>query len=206
MEGLPYVLQRASSPYLDVILELVEDTAAWLRGKHTDQWATPWPDQPSRDERVRQDLAAGKTWIVWDGIIAAGTITIGANDPVDPAGNHVWPDDRRLERALYVRRVITRRKTHAGLGLGAALLDWASAAAERKMGTPLIRIDVWTDNLDLHAYYQHQGFVLCEIRDPTALPGYPSRALFERRTSPAQNNGSALFSDGQPVMSPQTCC
>jgi GNAT superfamily N-acetyltransferase len=206
VERLPYVLQRASSPHLDVILELVEDTAGWLRGKNTNQWATPWPDRPSRDERIRQDLAGGRTWIAWDGSIAAGTITIDADDPVGPAGNYVWPEYRRLERALYVRRVITRRQSHAGLGLGAALLNWASEAAQRQLGLPLIRIDVWTDNCDLHDYYRDQGFVLCEFRDPRALPGYPSLALFERRTSPAQNNGSALFSDGQPVTSRQTYC
>lgn len=206
MERPPYVLKRASSPHLDVILELIEDSAHWLRGKNTDQWATPWPDQPSRDERVRQDLAGGRTWIVWDGIIAAGTITIDAGAPVGPAGNYVWPEYKRLERALYVRRVITRRRSHAGLGLGGALLDWASWAAQREIGTSLIRIDVWTDNVDLHAYYQRQGFVLCEFRDPKALPGYPSLALFERRTSPDRSNGSALFTDGQPVTPRQTYC
>ena len=205
MERLPYQLKRASSPHLDVILELIGDTADWLRGKNTDQWATPWPDRPARDERVRQDLAGGRTWIVWDGTIAAGTITIDPDDPVGPAGNYVWPAYRRLERALYVRRVITRRRSHAGLGLGTALLDWASWTAQRKIGTPLIRIDVWTDNWDLHDYYRRQGFVLCEFRDPGAVPGYPSRALFERRTSPGRSNDSALFTDGQPATPRQTC-
>jgi GNAT superfamily N-acetyltransferase len=204
VERPPCVLKRASPQHLGVILELIEDTADWLRGKNTDQWATPWPDQPTRDNRVLQDLVAGRTWIVWDGTIAAGTITIDADDPVGPAGNYVWPGYRRLERALYVRRVIIRRQTHAGRGLGSALLDWASREAERKIGTPLIRIDVWTDNRNLHDYYRRQGFVWCEFRDPRALPGYPSRALFERRTSPDRGNGSALFTDGQPVPR-QTC-
>ena len=66
----------------------------------------------------------------------------------------------------------------------------------RKIGTPLIRVDVWTDNWDLHAYYRRQGFTLCEFRDPRALPGYPSRALFERRTSPRRHGGNpSLFTE-----------
>jgi GNAT superfamily N-acetyltransferase len=200
VERLPFVLRRASSSHLNVILELIEDSADWLRGKNTSQWATPWPDRLSRDERIRQDLACGRTWIVWDGSIAAGTITLDADDPLGPAGQHVWPEHRRLERAMYVRRVITRRQSHAGLGLGAALLDWASEAAQREIGNPLIRIDVWTDNWHLHDYYRDQGFVFCEFRDPADLPGYPSLALFERRTSPVRRNGSAMLSGGRPVM------
>ena len=188
----PYLLRRASAPNLDVILELLEEAVKWLRGKNTDQWAQPWPDAGKRDDRILQDLTAGKTWIVWDGDIPAGTVTIDTDDPVDLTGNYIWPTFRRPEKALYVRRVITRR-SHAGLGLGAGLLDWASAVAQRKIGTPLIRIDVWTDNWKLHAYYRRQGFTLCEFRDQKDLPDYPSRALFERRTSPNGNHGGSAL-------------
>jgi hypothetical protein len=200
----PYALRRASLWHLDVILGLVGEAVDWLRGKNTDQWAKPWPDRRSRDERIRHDLASSRTWIVWDGAVVVGMISIGTDDPVDLAGNHVWPVHRRRERALYVHRVITRR-SYAGRGLGAGLFNWASRAAEQEIGTPLIRIDVWTENRDLHAYCRRQGFILCEVRDPRALPGYPSRALFERRTSPEENNGTALFSAGQPATSGQTC-
>lgn len=195
------MLRRASSPHLSVILELIEEAAEWLRGKNTDQWAKPWPDARTRDERVRQDLADGKTWIVWDAAVPAGTITLGIDDPIDPAGNYVWPEDQRSESALYVRRVIVRR-SHAGLGLGAALLDWASEVARREAGTPLVRIDVWTDNWDLHAYYRRQGFMLCRFRDPKHLPGYPSRALFERRAALNGRLGEpAILSECRPAES-----
>lgn len=129
------------------------------------------------------DLTRGRTWVLWDDSTAAGTITIDTEDPVDPSKKPVWPAYRLGESALYVHRVIVRR-SHAGQGLGARLLDWASAVATRLIGSPLLRIDVWTDNWDLHAYYRSQGFILCEYRDPHELPGYPARALFERRVSP----------------------
>jgi GNAT superfamily N-acetyltransferase len=195
---LPYALRRASPSSLGVILDLVEEAAEWLRGKNTDQWARPWPDARGRDERMLQDLKDGKTWIVWDDNVPAGTITMGTDDPVDVAGRYVWPARKRQESALYLHRAVVRR-SHAGLGLGAALFDWASEVAMRQVGKPLLRIDVWTDNWELHAYYRRLGFALSEFRDPRALPGYPSRALFERRVRPGGPGGhSALFTVREP--------
>ena len=52
--------------------------------------------------------------------------------------------------------------------------------AERDHGAELIRIDVWTTNLELHAYYEGQRFIRQSGRDPGELAGYPSQALFER--------------------------
>jgi GNAT superfamily N-acetyltransferase len=182
-----------------MLRQLSEEAREWLRGKNTDQWAKPWPDSGKRDERLLHDLGDGKTWIVQDGATAAATVTISLDDPVDSADNPVWPAQRRAERALYVHRVIVRR-SYAGLGLGAALLNWATDVASRELGTPLIRIDVWTNNWDLHAYYRRQGFALCEYRDPTDLPDYPSRALFERRAVMNGRGGyPALFTEQQPA-------
>jgi hypothetical protein len=189
---LLYTLRRATPAQAEVVRELVDEAAEWLRGKNTDQWAKPWPDLSGRDKRILEDLARGRTWIVWDRDIAAGTITIDIEDPVDAAKNPVWPAHRLAESALYVHRVIIRR-SHAGLELGARLFDWASAVATRLIGSPLLRIDVWTDNWDLHAYYRRQGFTLCEFRDPRELPDYPARALFERRVSPNGRHHSPLF-------------
>jgi GNAT superfamily N-acetyltransferase len=112
---------------------------------------------------------------------------------VDPARIRIWPAHRLTEPALYVHRVIVRR-SHAGIGLGARLLDWASGVAIRLIGSPLLRVDVWTDNWELHSYYRSQGFELCEYRDPKELPDYPARALFERRVSPnGRHDHTPLF-------------
>jgi len=76
-----------------------------------------------------------------------------------------------------VRRIIVRRR-YARLGLGAALLDWAVDVAKRDHGAELIRIDVRTTNLKLHAYYEGLRFTRCP--DAQGLGDYPSQALFER--------------------------
>jgi GNAT superfamily N-acetyltransferase len=188
----PYLLCRASPSHFEVILQLIEEAAGWLRGKDTDQWGRPWPDRRTRDERIWRDLESGRTWIVWDAAIPAGTITVTTEDPRDTAGRFVWPRRKRRQDALYVGRVIVRR-SHAGLGLGAALIDWASHAAMQQIGTPRLRIDVWTTNRNLHAYYRRRGFRRSARRPAWRLPGYPSRALFERTVIP-EVTGHALFS------------
>jgi predicted N-acetyltransferase YhbS len=174
---LPLQLRRALPDEHDVILGLIEQAARWLSSLGSDQWSEPWPDEPGRNARVLDDLRKEKTWLAEDGGTAAATITL---DPVD---NGVWPAERRWEPAVYLRRLIVDRR-YGGLNVGAKLLDWASDLAERKHHAQWIRIDVWTTNFSLHDYYRAQGFADAGLRDLADDPGYPSRALFERSTSP----------------------
>jgi GNAT superfamily N-acetyltransferase len=199
--GRTLALRRAVSTQANVILELYTEATEWLRGKNTDQWAKAWPNDRMRHERVRRDIADGKTWMVLDEKTIVGTITLDKEAPVDFASNYVWPAERRAETALYVRRMIVRR-SHAGQGLGAGLLDWATDVAKQELRTTLLRIDVWTTNQKLHDYYRNQGFTFCEFRDPAALPDYPARALFERRINPNGHSRAALLFTGhqQPVL------
>jgi GNAT superfamily N-acetyltransferase len=176
----PFALRLALPGDLEEIRGLVRAAARWLRAsKDTDQWANPWPDRARQRERILNDLLKGKTWIVWDGTTAVATITVDTEGPLDLNEQPVWPAHKRREPALYVRLVIVSR-SYAGLGLGAALLDWAAEVAKRDHEAALIRIDVWTANLELHAYYEGQRFTRCEGRDPRELGDYPSQALFER--------------------------
>jgi GNAT superfamily N-acetyltransferase len=172
---------------------LVRDAADWLRtSKETDQWARPWPDEVRHKERILNDLLKGKTWIVWDGTIAAATITVDTDEPLDLKEQPVWPTDKRHKPALYVRRVIVRRR-YAGHGLGAALLCWAAEIARRDHKVTLIRVDVWTTNTELHAYYERQQFIRCQGKDPRELADYPSQALFEREVSQSRSNYARFF-------------
>jgi GNAT superfamily N-acetyltransferase len=126
------------------------------------------------------DLLKGKAWLLWDDSIPAGTITLDTEEPVAEGDQPVWPEYARHEPVLYVRRVIVSRR-YAGHGLGAALLDWAAHVAKENYGATSIRVDVWTTNVQLHAYYEGQRFIRREGRDPRELASYPSQALFERK-------------------------
>lgn len=192
-------MRRAALDDLSEVRRLFEEAVDWLRrNKDTDQWETPWPDRASWIERARHDLREGKTWLVWDATLAVATITLDTKEPVDIRKRPVWPAHKRHELALYVRRVIVSRN-YAGLGLGAGLLDWASDVAMKDYGASLIRIDVWTTNLELHDYYTRQRFRRLESRQPWELRGYPSQALFERSADRAGSGFTELFiEDDEP--------
>lgn len=195
----PFALRLATSGDLDEVRGLVREASAWLRtSKDTDQWAKPWPDRVRHRERMLNDLLKGKTWLVWDGTTVVATITVDTEDPLDANEQPVWPMDKRRQPALYVRRVVVSRD-YAGLGLGAALLDWAADLAKEDHEAALIRVDVWTTNRDLHAYYEGQGFTRCADRDPRKLVDYPSQALFEREVGRPGSDYTELFmeDDGQ---------
>src|ERR1700689_4735315 len=103
MTGWPLELRRASASNLDVIIGVIEDVAAWLRLKKTDQWDRPWPNQEERDDQIKKDLNREKTWIAWDGDTAAATIT------ADWAEDLRWPEQLRRHPAVYIQRLVVRR-------------------------------------------------------------------------------------------------
>jgi hypothetical protein len=154
---------------LDAVSGLVRKAAEWLRtSKDTDQWAKPWPDRVRQRERMQNDLLKGKTWLVWDGEAAAATVTVDTDEPVDLNEQPVWPEHERHRSALYVRRIVV---------------------------AALIRIDVWTTNQELHAYYEGQHFARLPGRHPGELTGYPSQALFEREAGGPGSDYTKLFEE-----------
>jgi len=180
----PFVLSRAHEDDRDVIIGLIDAAAEWLRTKNTDQWKQPWPSEEDRSHRIRRDLIAGNTWIAWQDGTCAATIT------ADRAVNPIWPTEIRRDPAVYVCRLVISR-VFAGQGLGAALLDWAGLRARRHYSARWIRVDVWTTNTALHAYYQRQGFAFCGFSNTSGY--YPSAALFQKETGRIQPTGQALF-------------
>jgi GNAT superfamily N-acetyltransferase len=162
---------------------LLVEASRWLRTKGTDQWAAPWPDENGRNERIIEAIAAGRTWIVWDGARAAATLTASPNH------HGIWPDDAGRDPAVYVRRLTVSRR-YAGRGLGGQLYDWAGLRASREYGARWVRVDVWTTNTRLHDYYHAQGFERCG-RSPIA--GYPSAALFQKSVDEIRAIGDPPF-------------
>jgi GNAT superfamily N-acetyltransferase len=186
----PFVLCLAVPGDLDKVVGLVREAADWLGSRRIDQWQKPWPDRAGQRERILNDLFKGKTWLVRDGKTTAATITIDPDEPLDAEERPVWPTEQDRRAVLYVRRVIVSRR-YARLGLGAALLDWAADVAKRDHGAELIRIDVRTTNVKLHAYYEGQRFTRCP--DPQELGDYPSQALFQRRVDVPGSEFTKLF-------------
>jgi GNAT superfamily N-acetyltransferase len=187
---------QATDDDMRAVLGLIRQASGWLSGKGTDQWATPWPDETTRDHRVRRALEVGATWIVWAGQRATATITVGDK----PSAAAVWRDaDCYLdESAVYAHRLITDRQ-FAGWGLGAQLIDWAGLRAHQEYGAEWIRIDVWTTNLALHEYYMQRGFEPC---GRTPDPDYPSGMLFEKPIAKITEPIPPLFVESGPAPDP----
>ena len=190
---LPMRIALADTDDFDTVLGLIEEAAAWLRTKDTNQWSAPWPDRIRRDARVMRGLAGGKTWIVWDGNVAAATVTL--TPKLNPK---VWSRPGCTcdlgERAVYAHRLITAR-TYKGHGLGAQLIDWAGLGARSDYGAKWIRIDVWSTNTALHDYYLSTGFEPCGI---CGDPGYPSGRLFQKRTARIEASDTPLLNQTSP--------
>lgn len=180
----PLTLRRAIEHDHDLIAGLIDGAAEWLRTRNTDQWAQPWPSLEDRSHRILRDLRAGRTWIAWDDGSPAATITADSDD------NSIWPEETRREQAVYACRLVVNR-SYAGRGIGAELLNWAAIRGRRRQGARWIRVDVWTTNRALHAYYRQQGFDFygfCERVDE-----YPSAALFQKATEPIRPTFGRLF-------------
>jgi predicted N-acetyltransferase YhbS len=77
---------------------------------------------------------------------------------------------------MYPHRLIVRRKY---AGLGTDVVEWACKRAG-ELGNNWVRIDVWTDNVGLHRYYEQRGFQHVRTLD---LSDYPSGALFQRKAT-----------------------
>jgi GNAT superfamily N-acetyltransferase len=135
-------------------------------------------------------LSAGKTWFAWDGALPVATITADGEDPPN------WPRESRRDRAVYVCRLVVSR-THAGQGLGAALLDWAGLCARDRHGARWLRVQVWTANTALHAYYLRQGFAFWGFSEE--LDDYPQAALFQKPTDSIEPAADALFRVNPPA-------
>ncbi|MEV6447103.1 GNAT family N-acetyltransferase [Amycolatopsis sp. NPDC051716] len=102
--------------------------------------------------------------------VPVATMTLGEAAPAS------WLPADDPHSALYLGRFAVDRR-FAGLGVGSWLIREAAEEAGRR-GKRFVRLDAWTTNSRLHAYYRRQGFRL--VRVVNSLSG----ALFERAVSP----------------------
>lgn len=179
-----FLIRPAEMRDMTVILGLIDEAAVWLnREKGTDQWQRPWPDRAARDQRIRRGIKNGRTWMVEDHHDAAA----GGGKPVATVscgrgGNKkLWTARERAEYAVYISRLIVSRN-YAGLGIGAALLNWAGLRGREDWRAEWIRLDVWTSNLELQAFYIKQGFANIRTYKFDNAWEYPSAALFQKPT------------------------
>lgn len=176
---------------MDTIIGLIDSAAAWLRTKDTDQWATPWPSRQARDERVMRGVLSHRTWLAEDDAgHPLATVTFS-----DQGSRRLWNRSERRTPAVYLCRLVVSRE-HAGLGIGAALVEWAGLRGSRGWSAEWIRIDVWTSNSALHNFYEKHGFVFHKF---ARREDYPSAALFQKPTAEIDEVAASKFSERSPA-------
>jgi GNAT superfamily N-acetyltransferase len=171
-------MARARPFDVDTIMAWRRQRVAWLAQHGHDQWSIPLPRSA-----VAATVLAGQTWMLRDGAHPIATITLTAYTDLDD----LWKPDRDPETlwhpgddpadALYAAKMIVP-KEHAGQELGAQMLDWTAGRAF-DAGLTWLRLDAWTTNLQLHAYYRAHGFQ--HVRTVTTRV---SGACFQRPSQP----------------------
>jgi len=162
-------IEAAKSDELSAVLTLLDEAAAWLKGRGIDQWPASFSgDATWRTDRIRSYIEHGLTYLARDRSgRPVGTFTL--TSAADPQFAHGWPDGPG--NAGYLFRMAVSRDT-SGKDLGGRLLDWATMEVGR-WGKRWLRIDVHRLNPELHEYYRRHGFTkVAEVTAPDlTVPG-----------------------------------
>jgi ribosomal protein S18 acetylase RimI-like enzyme len=141
-----YCLTLATADDVATLAALYEEAAAWLTARGLRQWLTGGYTA----EMAEQGMRAGHgVYLVRRDDEPVGKLTLQWDDA------EMWgeqPPDAGYVHGLSVRRAV------AGLGLGAALLDWAGAQVAAH-GRRWLRLDCMAANPALRAYYERHGFI-----------------------------------------------
>ena len=143
--GEVFSLTRATEADVATIVALYDEAGQWLLARGLRQWQPGWYTTTMALESMR---AGHETYLVRRAGEPVGKLTLQWDDP------EMWgerPPDAGYVHGLTVSRAV------AGLGLGAALLDWAGQRVAAR-GRRWLRLDCMAANPALRAYYERLGF------------------------------------------------
>lgn len=139
---------RATPDDLERLQQFRRDAAAWLTTRGSDQWSTPYPE-----DLLRASIASGDVFLFHENDTSDPVATVTLDTLADPV---LWTPEEIQDPALYVHK-LTLTKPGGGGGLGRRIIDWCGDTAAQA-GAHWLRLDAWTTNTALHAYYRALGF------------------------------------------------
>ncbi|MEW9530773.1 GNAT family N-acetyltransferase [Microbispora sp. NPDC049125] len=171
-----YTIRPATLSDLPALYTLRTEAEQWLAKAGVTQWTPEWHDRAR--QLIRKNVEDGESWVICDDGQIASTCRIAGPD-LD-----FWNDADHLDDADHLYKLIVAR-SHAGTGLGDAIIDWACDRAQAR-GRTWLRIDIWRTNNGLRRYYEKRGFRYVRT---AIVPGRNSGLLLQRpvelRTAPA---------------------
>ncbi|MGA5578428.1 GNAT family N-acetyltransferase [Streptomyces koyangensis] len=171
------IITPAEEADLPRLLKFRSDASVWLRRRGTDQWAKPFPATHILASIRRREVFMVRESPHSD---AVATLTLDRD-----ADQRLWTPKEIAEPAMYVHKLAVDR-SRAGAGLGGVLLDWAGQQATGR-GARWLRLDAWTTNLRLQAYYRDQGFTHVRTSsDPEVVSGWAAQRPAEYQRHPEE--------------------
>lgn len=167
------IITPAEEADLPRLIKFRTDASTWLRTLGTDQWAKPFPA-----DHILSSIRRGEVFVIREEPHSDAAATITLDRDADP---RLWTSEEIAEPALYVHK-LTVDRAYAGTGLGSALLDWAGEQAVQQ-GAKWLRLDAWSTNLRLQAYYLKHGFThVRTAADPEVVSGWAAQRPAEFRS------------------------
>ncbi|MFJ9412501.1 GNAT family N-acetyltransferase [Streptomyces sp. NPDC101393] len=142
------IISRAEEADLPRLLKFRTDAASWLAPLGIDQWSNSFPA-----ENILASIRAGEVYMIRASANADACATVTLDQDADA---RLWTPEERAEPSRYVHKLTVDRQ-FAGTGLGTRILNWAGDQAAQE-GVAWLRLDAWTTNPKLHAYYTRHGF------------------------------------------------
>jgi len=127
------------------------EVAEWLK----EQAQALWFPEELMPEKLMGPIHAGELYLVMMRSRPVGTLIYQLHDKT------YWPDMPEGD-AAYIHKIILRRSV-AGGGLGAQIIDWAKEKA-RKEGMAYLRLDTEAARAKLCALYESAGFTRHSFR------------------------------------------
>ena len=154
----------ATSAELDDVLDILNEAARWLASRGINQW----PTDGFPRELIADDISRGEVYVARHERRAVGTFTLQWSDEL------FWPG--AAEAAGYIHRIAVRRDAR---GLGTELIEYAERATAAT-GRKILRLDCFSGNEALCAYYERAGFVRradieIDPRHDATVPGSTGR-------------------------------
>jgi hypothetical protein len=148
-----FIMKAAQEEDTPAVMNLLRETAEWLKSKGSSQWSGLLNGVDSHD--TPNAIRRGDVFICWSGEIAAGVVMLLRQPSAwdyDLWGENAFPEDR----ALYLHRLAIKRQ-HSKSGLGQAILNWCDSGV-RFEGKELLRLDCIADNPTLNTFYSGNGY------------------------------------------------